>query len=381
MDQALKNRLVGELQALAAADSTAMAETELFKNVADYLDPDLAQREIDTLFRTLPTAVGHQTQIPEPGDYFTTDLAGTPLLVVRQDDGSIEAHLNVCRHRGARVVEEATGSKRTFTCPYHAWTYGRQGDLVATPEQQGFCGVDLSDRGLVSVLTEVRHGMIWVQLEGDSIDVAAHLGPLDEELFGYGLASWHEERVDEIEVDLNWKFIIDGFLELYHLPFLHAETVGGFIKMKPATFDALADHSRLVGVRRSFDGDLLTADPDTVDLLPHTVIIHNVFPNTIIVWQGGHFEIWSIVPHPTDARRSRARASLLTPSAQDAVDRADFWDKNWKLLMDTVQHEDYRVARGIQANVTSGAQQQVVFGRNEPALQHFHRTLATRLAT
>ncbi|MFT7646241.1 MAG: phenylpropionate dioxygenase-like ring-hydroxylating dioxygenase large terminal subunit [Candidatus Poriferisodalaceae bacterium] len=380
MDRTTMTRLAVEMQELAAADSTAMADSEFFKRAADYIDPSVAAAEISALFNRQPTVVGHRSQLTEPGDYFTVDVAGRPLLVVLQNDGSVQAMLNVCRHRGARVVEDTSGSRHAFTCRYHAWTYGRGGDLMVIPEADGFCNIELGDRGLELVETEVRHGLIWVLAEGEGLDVATYLGALDAEFESFGLATWHEERVDEMDLDVNWKLFVDGFLELYHLPYLHATTVGLFIHQKPNLFEAAGPHSRSVGRRRTLNNEVLAVDPADLDLLQHSVVVYQLFPNTVVIWQGDHFEVWTTFPDPTDPSRSRTRASLLAPTKELAEQNRDYWSKNWKLLMDTVRDEDLEVSAGIQANVASGVQREAIFGRNEPALQHFHKSVEASIA-
>jgi phenylpropionate dioxygenase-like ring-hydroxylating dioxygenase large terminal subunit len=110
-------------------------------DVAAYLDEARHARERDVLFRRLPIVVGHVSRLEEAGDFFTHDLCGVPLLVVRRDDGAIAAYLNVCRHRGTRVEGRASGSAKAFACPYHGWTYARDGRLAGVPHQRGFLGM------------------------------------------------------------------------------------------------------------------------------------------------------------------------------------------------------------------------------------------------
>lgn len=227
--------------------------------------------------------------------------------------------------------------------------------------------------------TEVRHGLVWVLPEGNDLDVASYLGALDDELACFGLDAYVEERLDTVRTNVNWKLVVDGFLEAYHLPFLHSQTIGPYIRQKPTMFEPFGLHGRMVAVRKSFDRHV-GVDSVDVDLLPHIAIIYQLFPNTILGWQADHFEMWNCFPGGPDPAQSLSRASLHAPDAQQAAERTDHWDNNWKVLMDTVEQEDFRVARTMQAGYSSGAQTHVVFGRNEPALQHFHRNLGDLLA-
>src|SRR6185436_1833980 len=166
--------------------------------------------------------VGHASQCLEPHDFFTCELAGVPVIIARQPDRSLRAFLNVCRHRGCRVTFEEGGHRRSFTCPYHAWGYRADGTLATIPYEDGFAGLDRSAMGLVALPVQERHGLVWVVLTpGATIDVAAHLGELDEELASYGLEGYVVERSTLLPAPFNWKLVVDGFLEVYHLRFLH----------------------------------------------------------------------------------------------------------------------------------------------------------------
>lgn len=379
MDARTRASLAAELQQHLRAGTTPLADHELESPVDVYHDPARLERERARLFRALPIVVGHASQLARPGDFLSIDVAGSPIVVARQHDGAVRAFVNVCRHRGARVVEEACGNARSFRCPYHGWTYEPDGRLRAIPERSAFSGVDAADRALIPLPSEERHGFLWVVASpGASVDVAAHLGALDAELAGFGLEGYVEERSVWLRDHFNWKLVVDGFLEAYHLPVLHPTTAGALLHGRPAPFAAVGRHGRMVAVRKTF-GRVLDEDPATIDLLRHVAIIYQLFPNSVLVWQGDHFELWTVFPDGRDPARCVARVSLLAPSAELAEQRRAHWDKNWTVLMDTVEREDFRVARHMQTGFAAGVQDRVLFGRNEPALQHFHTQLRAAL--
>jgi phenylpropionate dioxygenase-like ring-hydroxylating dioxygenase large terminal subunit len=379
MDFATRCALVQELQRHQSDGTSPLAPSELLNPTRPYYDPEHLQRELKALFRRFPIVVGHASQLSGAGAFLTADLVGLPIVVVRQDDGSVRAFANLCRHRGARVVEEPYGAARSFRCPYHGWIYGTDGALRAITESSAFAGLDRAQRGLIPVPVEQRHGLLWASADSAArLDVGTHLGALDRELTGFGLDAYVEERSVWLRDRLNWKLVVDGFLEAYHLPVLHPRTAGALIHGRPAPFAAQGRHGRMVAARKSFDRHLSTA-PEQVDLLPHVAVVYQLFPNSILIWQGDHFELWTVFPDVADPARSSARVSLLAPSAELAESRRGHWDKNWQVLMDTVEHEDFRVGRHIQTGFAAGVQEHVVFGRNEPALQHFHRELRAAL--
>ena len=162
-----------------------MADQVMEYPVERYVQADHLDREGALLFGKLPLVVGASDRVRSPGDFFTDDLSGWSLLVVRGDDGVLRGFHNMCGHRGSEVKVRESGCSRSFTCPYHAWTYDSEGRLVAIPNDDGFAGLDRSDRGLIEVPVEERHGLVWAQpnsAPGTSLDVAGYLGELDAQL-------------------------------------------------------------------------------------------------------------------------------------------------------------------------------------------------------
>jgi phenylpropionate dioxygenase-like ring-hydroxylating dioxygenase large terminal subunit len=325
---------------------------------------------------TQPVIVGHTSSLSAPGDFISHSDCGVPVLVVRQKDDSIKAFINACRHRGARVCVGERGSARAFSCPYHGWTYSTDGSLRRVPPD-GFPDLDVEQFGLVELPCESRHGLIWVvPTPGLPIDVATFLGPVDEELAQYPLDHYVLERDELLEEDINWKFVIDGFLEIYHIPFLHKHSIAPWFHGHSSPFDQLGRHSRLVGVKKSFDDLQEKSFEEVDDFLQHVAVNYQVFPNTVIVWQQDHFEVWSSFPGRTP-RDCKVRIMSLVAPEMSGEEYRRRWDKNWRVLIDTVKGEDWAISREIQAALPS--LQQLLFGRNEPGMQHFHQAVSAAL--
>ena len=382
MERAVRQQLRQRALAHLTAGTTDLTGAVMRQPVAAYVDPEIADAERRAM-RSLPLVVAHSSELDEPGAFTTLDVLGTPLLLVRQDDGSLRALANVCRHRGARVVTEEQGQARAFSCPFHAWSYHRDGGLRSVSYPGGFEDVDPCGLGLRPFTVEERHGFVWVTLDpppnrpqptGD--DVESFLGPeLDDDLRSFGLADHVVERSHRFENDISWKLVIDGFLEDYHLRFLHAKTIGPYFAPDLHVFDALGPHGRFVPLRRSFIQAARDEPEGDIDVLAHAIVLYTIFPSTVLLWQADHFELWTVLADPRDPLRSTTTVRLLTPRESVERERAR-WDKNWKILMETVPVEDWVAAASIQAGLRAGTQEHLLFGRNEPALQHFHRTLA-----
>ena len=170
--------------------------------------------------------VGRTDEIASTGDYLTHDVAGIPVLVVRQKDGSIEAFVNACAHRFACLMPDAKGSAKRFTCRYHAWTYDLDGQLVRAPYMEMKDGFDRKQHGLRRLHSEVWEGFVYVTLaEKPAKSVAAALEPLHQNVVGrYGMASYQTVLRETMEWGANWKNLIENFTESYHVPMAHKKT-------------------------------------------------------------------------------------------------------------------------------------------------------------
>ena len=160
--------LARQIQAYVKDGSTALAP-EVFRNpVAAYSDPARARLELERLFRGLPLFMGLSSRLPGPGDYLSEEIAGVPVLLVRDREGKLRAFANICRHRGAPVAS-GCGTARSFSCPYHGWTYGLDGKLVGIPHEQSFGGVDKATHGLQPLPAGERYGLMVVRLTREAV--------------------------------------------------------------------------------------------------------------------------------------------------------------------------------------------------------------------
>ena len=143
MDRGVELELIDELRSLAATRSFFLDETVAQSPVGQYLDETRFTREREAIMRRLPQAAAHVSELAGPGAFLRCDVHGLPVLLTRDRQGAAHAFLNVCRHRGARLVEAASGCAHRFTCPYHGWTYANSGPLVGAPHfESGFGGID-----------------------------------------------------------------------------------------------------------------------------------------------------------------------------------------------------------------------------------------------
>lgn len=197
----------------------------------DSISPAFFEHERDAIFRKTWLNVGRVEQLPRTGSYFTKELdaARTSVVVVRDQDGTIRAFHNMCRHRGNKLVwqdfpdRETSGVCRQFTCKYHGWRYGLDGQLTFVQQEDEFFGLDKSCYGLVPVRTDVWEGFVFVTLDPDAPALADYLGRFGAGLAGYPFHRMTQKHTYRAEVRSNWKLFIDAFMEFYHAPVLHAK--------------------------------------------------------------------------------------------------------------------------------------------------------------
>jgi len=374
MEHAVQIDLAARLLQYIDEGSLQLGDDVYRQPVDEYTSPGQARREREQLFRRRPLCVGFGGDLAGPGSYRVHDVSGLPFLLTRDQAGRFRAFLNVCRHRGARVAE-GCGTARGFTCPYHAWVYGIDGSLVTRPEDASFPGIDRATHGLRELAAQERHGLLWLQPTPEAgLDVAAALGGLDAELAHYGLGGFHPYATRVLKRRMNWKLALDTFLESYHFCVLHKDSICGIFHHNLATFDSWGEHFRLVSPRRSIAG-LRELPREDWRVLPHLVVLYVLFPNTVLVWQGEQVELWQIFPDGDDPASSLLQLTLYAPTPPTTDKAKRHWDRNLELVLHVVENEDFPVGEGIQVSFGAGAQSHIVFGRNEPALAHFHRAV------
>jgi choline monooxygenase len=185
-----------------------------------YVDPEAYQHEREKIFHRTWQVVGHRDQLAKPGDYFTVELAGEPLLLVRDQNGEARAFYNVCRHR-AGPPAQGCGSRKVFRCGYHGWTYGLDGKLISTREFEGAEGFEPEHFSLRRVRVGEWLNLVFVNLDDDAEPLAASLGGLSEQAGRYPFADMKLVERRTYEMKCNWKTYVDNYLEGYHLPSVH----------------------------------------------------------------------------------------------------------------------------------------------------------------
>ena len=187
-----------------------------------YFEPEFLEAEKNTFLRAAPQVVCHVNDIPAPGDWRTLEYLGESVLVIRGDDQKVRAFSNVCRHRGSRIVDGDGGCAKVLTCPYHAWSYSRDGRLVGVPHRNEYPGLKTDELGLFPIALEQWHGFLFVTLEPGAPSVAEMMAPYENEVTPYRFGDLQAiGRVTLRRRALNWKTIADNYSDGLHIPVGH----------------------------------------------------------------------------------------------------------------------------------------------------------------
>jgi choline monooxygenase len=355
-----------------------MAERHMEVPLDYFTDPVLFARE-KALYERSPLALVASCEIANPNDYLVRNALGRSLLLTRDGDGKAHAFLNYCRHRGAQPAC-GSGNSRRFSCPYHGWLYDPRGELVGMPLRDRHENIDLGDYGLVELPSEERHGFIWAVLTRDhSIDVAAHLGELDDEIGRLGCEKMqYYPSHEEVRIDANWKSVAEGLLEGIHVPIVHAQTFNlnpQAANVDLAYYDGFGPHVRWGLGLFDHDGAKAWRATPASEWKPEQAIgnIWLISPGLLLANELYGIIYATLTPgaHPTE---SFFRYGWLSPVAEapDGMPGPEAMADRARRAV----HEDLAVWEGCGRGLSMGQHGCELIGRNEKGLQLFHEGLA-----
>jgi phenylpropionate dioxygenase-like ring-hydroxylating dioxygenase large terminal subunit len=322
---------------------------------AAYVSDDVYGLEVDRIMRRSWLPLARVDQVPEPGDYLSLDLFGQPVMVVRGADGEIRVMSRVCLHRAADLAP-ASGHRKLFTCPYHAWSYDTQGQLVRAPLMEGARGFDAKACALPQIRTEIWEGFVMANLDADAESFAPQVEGFRRYFENFDLAGMAVVRTLEFDSGWNWKVLVENFMEAYHHIGTHAET-----------FEPIY-HARDSKV---LDGDgpwsilhMPAADPQAPEgppLIPgltdwqrRDLFAGVLFPHFMLAIFGSGVAWYQVLP--LDAGRLTLRIHICLPKAAAALDEFEAIATATEQTIAHVHAEDIEandlVWRGLNAPLT-----------------------------
>lgn len=289
-----------------------------------YTSQEFYGAEVERIFMKVWNFIGRADHIPNPGDYFTLEFVGVPIIVVRDPAGDLRAFSNTCRHRGTQIVS-GEGNCRAFKCPYHSWTYSLQGELLSAPEMHLTTNFDPSQYGLISIRLETWDGFLFINFDPESISLRAYLGDLPDRLASYNFSEMVCVRRKEFSLGCNWKVYVENAMESYHVQTVHRKTIQ---KQRREILPPETPHGQYVllytkhgGSRALLEGDIgfprittLTGKAAEGTYYPL------IFPSTMF---GCTIDcMWYLELHPQGPSRTTLIVGSCFPRAM--VERSDF---------------------------------------------------------
>src|SRR5438552_10715309 len=334
-----------------------------------FVSPAVFAEEQEKVFSKQWVLVGQQSQIAKSGDYFTAEVAGESLIIVRDKRGEIHGFYNVCRHRGSRLIENRKGQlSAAIQCPYHAWTYGLDGLLLGAPHMDDVLGFNKTDYLLHPVNVALWEGFIFVNLADastsrsnrDYISLEEWFAPLAGKFSRWNLPSLRSARRIEYDVRANWKLMFQNYSECYHCLGVHPE----LSKISPhdSSENDLTEGPFLGGFMRIAKGKSLTMSGNACALgiadkeeegeeAKHRVFYYSIFPNMLLSLHPDYVMVHQLWP------QSPERTLILCDwfFHQEAFGRGDFNPDDAIQFWDMVNRQDWHVCELSQQGISSRA--------------------------
>jgi phenylpropionate dioxygenase-like ring-hydroxylating dioxygenase large terminal subunit len=385
MSTPTKSSVAGDVEVvrriLAHIDAGTTDEGDAWREpVENYLDPGRFAAELETL-RSFPSVYLPSAAIPSPGDHVERVSFGVPLFAVRDNEGRARVFRNACRHRGMALVE-GPGCAHALVCRYHGWTYRLDGSLSHVPHADAFPDLDAATRGLVEVQSHEVDGLIVI---GPLQSATPHS---DEAMTALTDGSpWRDkllpvERLVYVDVTarpMNWKVLVEQFLEGYHIRSTHKTTFYPIQYDDLNVIERFGPNTRITFPYQNIER-LRDRPESSWNIGRRVTFVYHLFPNVMLATFPD--QVLMLVIEPVDIGHSTVTMYALTTAAvADALAASPGVGTGPRSLLAAGGIEDNEMSEGVQRGLHAGANTFVEFGRHESALGHFHATLDERLQT
>ena len=349
-----------------------------------YISEDRFETEWKTFFQDHPQIIGMSGDLAEANSFFTVNDFGSSIIATRDSAGKFKAYANVCSHRGAEIEQEKRGVKSKFSCPFHGWTFNNQGSLVGYPQSKQFGEIDKDCYGLTKLPCLEKYGFLWVHPNSKGeINLKDLLGvKLEEEFSAWDFNKLIFSNEEEYQTDMNWKLAIDTFGETYHFSVLHKDSLFQSFHGNCQMFDSFKKNGRLILCKRDIDEMRKLPEKDW-KICTGTLPVYYLFPNIIFMPTPEGAFLVREYPLENSPHKSVSKISFyFYPEALEAANKMGVspetglnpLEELYSAFGSVIRDEDYVVAASSHKGLKSGNLDFLTFGRNEPALHHYHNT-------
>lgn len=344
-----------------------------------YTSEAFLEAELQNIFRQDWFCVGRAEALKEPGDYTTLDLAGQPIMVLRDGKGELRAQSNVCLHRMSTLLH-GSGNTKSIVCPYHAWTYGLDGKLRGAPAMTLNESFDKSKYCLPQVRCEEWLGWIMISLDPDAAPVSEGLKEVLPLIENYEMQSYSQTFFETHTWDTNWKILAENFMESYHLPVCHAGTIGGLSKLEemicPPGLPGFNYHTIL----KDDTLKIALAHPENTRMKGderRTTYLLAIYPSLLITLTPGYFWYLSLHPNGVGKVDIRFGGGMSADYVNDPESQENF--AKLKTLLDDVNVEDKGCTEKVYRGLCSDAAKPGHLSHLERPNYDFATYLASRM--
>jgi Rieske 2Fe-2S family protein len=344
-----------------------------------FVSPQIFAEEQEKIFSREWVLVGHQSRIAQAGDYFTAEIAGESLIIVRDKRDAIHGFYNVCRHRGSRLIENRNGRSLGIQCPYHAWTYGLDGRLLGAPHMDDVPGFSKADYSLRPVNVAVWEGFIFVNLADSAAPLEGWFASLNEKFSRWDLPALRSAKRIEYDVRANWKLIFENYSECYHCPGVHPELsktspydssendltdgpfLGGFMRIAKGRSLTMSGKACALGIADSSRAPARNRNPsqEIENDYDHEhehdgknrVFYYSIFPNMLLSLHPDYVMVHQLLPQSPE----RTLIFCNWFFHPGAFEREDFNPHDAIEFWDMVNKQDWHVCELSQQGISSRA--------------------------
>ena len=350
-----------------------------------YTSDAFYRREVERIFQKVWNFIGAADRLRDPGDYFTINFAGVPIIVLRDTEGELRAFANSCRHRGSALLE-GSGNCRLIACPYHSWSYHLDGSLAGAPEMHRTHDFDPAEHALVPIALDTWGGFLFVNFDPNAAPLADYLGDLPERVAPYRLAQMACARRKEYVMECNWKLFVENAKESYHIATVHRQTINKYASARSSGYwieetkgqycTTFAQHE---GSMALLKGDSGFPPIESLEGLPEAggTRAPLIYPSTYLACTIDC--AWYLELHPLGPSRTRLIHGALFP--KDRLVRNDFQDvaKNYYKRWDITIEEDIVASERQQRGLDSPFARAGRFSYREPLVHEIDNWVLDRV--